>query len=114
MVEPTSILNTKAFDMKSASMLPGWQAELKGVQHTPETEEYGISSFVYRSQKPFHPDRLEALLNCGPLPGVLRSKGFAWVASDHLVSVEWAHAGVYTALKAGYTWLPLGYARRNW
>merc|ERR1740138_916376 len=61
-VNPKLLLNTKTFDLKSASMLPGWEAELKGVQHTPETEEYGISSFVYRNDRPFHPERLEELL----------------------------------------------------
>jgi hypothetical protein len=44
----------------------------------------------------------------------MRSKGYVWVASDHLISVEWSQAGIYTALKAGYNWLPLGWARRNW
>ena len=56
------LLNTKTFDLDSASMHPGWQVELSGVAHTPETEEYGISSFVYRGDRPFHPDRLEELL----------------------------------------------------
>jgi hypothetical protein len=108
------LLNTKSFDLSSASMLPGWQIELSGVQHKPETEEYGISSFVYRKDRPFHPDRLEELLKHGSLPGVMRSKGYIWVASDHLVSVEWSQAGNYTNLKAGYSWLPLGYAKRSW
>mmetsp|Transcript_18461 Transcript_18461/g.50691 ORF Transcript_18461/g.50691 Transcript_18461/m.50691 type:complete len:395 (-) Transcript_18461:141-1325(-) len=113
-VTPTSLLNTETFDLNSASMLPGWKAELSGVQHKPETEEYGIFSFVYRTDRPFHPDRLEELLRRGALPGVLRVKGYAWVASDHLVSVEWSQAGFATHLKAGYTWLPLGWARGRW
>jgi len=57
---------------------------------------------------------LEQLLKCGSLPGVLRSKGHAWIASDHLISAEWSQAGFATTLKAGYTWLPLGYARQSW
>merc|ERR1740123_1824330 len=113
-VDPTYLVNTKSFDLNSASMLPGWKAELNGIQHRPETEEYGISSFVYRNDRPFHPDRLEDMLTCGALPGVLRVKGYAWVASDHLVSAEWSQAGFSTTLKAGYTWLPLGYARQSW
>lgn len=113
-VNPKFLLNTKSFDLKSASMLPGWQKELAGVQHRPETEEYGIFSFVYRKDQPFHPDRLEKLLKDGTLPGVMRSKGYVWVASDHLISVEWSQAGVYTALRPGYSWLPLGWATRNW
>eukprot|EP00931_Biecheleriopsis_adriatica_P083447 TRINITY_DN5702_c0_g1_i3.p1 TRINITY_DN5702_c0_g1~~TRINITY_DN5702_c0_g1_i3.p1 ORF type:complete len:557 (-),score=97.86 TRINITY_DN5702_c0_g1_i3:85-1755(-) len=108
------LLNTKAFDMHSASMHPGWKREMDGVQHKPETEEYGIGSFVYRRDRPFHPDRLDQLLSCGPLPGVLRSKGCAWSASDHCFAVEWSQAGAYTSLRAGFTWLPLGYARQQW
>jgi len=99
-------------------MTPGWQAELNGSgpQHKPETEEYGISSFIYRKHRPFHPERLDKLLQSGTLPkeGVMRSKGYVWVASDHLISVEWSQAGVYTTLKAGYSWLPLGFARGQW
>mmetsp|Transcript_35625 Transcript_35625/g.65267 ORF Transcript_35625/g.65267 Transcript_35625/m.65267 type:complete len:570 (-) Transcript_35625:83-1792(-) len=113
-VKPQAILNTNAFDMHSASMLPGWKAELSGVQHTPETVEYGITSFVFRSFRPFHPERLVDILKSGSLPGVMRSKGTAWVASDHLVAVEWSQAGNFTALKAAQAWLPLGYARRSW
>mmetsp|Transcript_87122 Transcript_87122/g.154186 ORF Transcript_87122/g.154186 Transcript_87122/m.154186 type:complete len:564 (+) Transcript_87122:51-1742(+) len=113
-VNPKLVLNTQTFDMDSASMLPGWKAELSGVQHKPESEEYGISSFVYRKDRPFHPDRLQELLKRGPLPGVLRSKGYAWCASDHLIAVEWSHAGSYTALRGGFTWLPLGYCRQSW
>ncbi|CAE7211828.1 unnamed protein product [Symbiodinium microadriaticum] len=109
------LLNTKTFDLDSASMRPGWQTELSGVSHTPETEEYGISSFVYRSDRPFHPDRLEELLSrATPLPGVLRSKGYAWSASDHLLAVEWSQAGAYTTLRGAYRWLPLGMSRRTW
>ncbi|CAE7567966.1 unnamed protein product [Symbiodinium sp. CCMP2456] len=109
------LLNTKTFDLDSASMHPGWQTELSGVPHTPETEEYGISSFVYRSDRPFHPDRLEELLRrANPLPGLLRSKGYAWSASDHLLAVEWSQAGAYTTLRGAYRWLSLGMSRRTW
>jgi G3E family GTPase len=113
-VDPKALVNTKSFDMNSASMLPGWKAELHGIKHIPETEEYGITSFVYCNDRPFHPDRLDDLLKRGSLPGVLRSKGHAWVASDHLLSVEWSQAGFATTLRAGYKWLPLGSARQSW
>jgi len=91
-VSPQSLLNTRSFDMASASMSKGWIQEFTG-GHRPETEEYGISSFVYRAQRPFHPERLDRMLRRGfPLPGVLRSKGFFWVAADHEVAYEWAQA----------------------
>ena len=62
-VEPKEILNTKLFDFEEAQSSAGWQKELEGGTHTPETEEYGISSFVFRSQKPFHPERFWKYIN---------------------------------------------------
>jgi len=101
-------MNTHSFDIGAARMLPGWAAELlgKGSNHRPETEEYGISSFVYRSDRPFHPERLQNMLQEGaPLTGVLRSKGFVWSASDHSVSLEWSQAGVNMSLSPKGVWL---------
>lgn len=107
-VSPKSLMNTRSFDLESSSMLPGWAAELSGSgsNHKPETEEYGISSFIYHAERPFHPERLDRMLKDGaPLPGVLRSKGFLWSASDHCDSVEWSQAGVSVDLKPGPPWL---------
>jgi len=56
-IEPKQILNTALFNFEEAEQSAGWQEELSKEEHTPETEEYGISSFVYRSKKPFHPER---------------------------------------------------------
>jgi G3E family GTPase len=116
-VSPKLLMNTRSFDIGAASMLPGWAAELqgKGSNHKPETEEYGISSFVYRSHRPFHPERLQNMLQEGaPLTGVLRSKGFVWSASDHSVSLEWSQAGVNMSLSPKGPGLNLEEPRSQW
>lgn len=73
------ILDTGLFDYAKAQLAPGWIKELRG-EHVPETEEYGISSFVYRQPRPFHPERFATLLMQG-IPGAIRAKGFFWLAS---------------------------------
>ncbi|MBS61564.1 zinc metallochaperone GTPase ZigA [Salinisphaera sp.] len=85
------IVGTGRFDFDRAAMSAGWVRELQGV-HTPETEEYGISSFVYRRRQPFHPQRLLELFH-SDWPGVLRSKGWFWLATRPDFVGEMAQAG---------------------
>lgn len=73
------VLGTGRFDFVKAQLAPGWMQELRGV-HTPETDAYGITSFVYRARRPFHPARFHALVEQG-LGGVIRCKGFFWLAT---------------------------------
>jgi G3E family GTPase len=88
-----AVLDTGLFDYEAAESSAGWMRELEG-EHTPETEEYGISSFTYRTSEPFDAEKLWAFLNDGDnWQGVLRSKGFFWVAADHRIAYEWAQAG---------------------
>lgn len=90
-VETQRLLGTGAFDFAQAEAAPGWQKELAG-EHVPETEEYGIASFVYRARRPFHPGRLWTRIDAG-LPGVLRAKGFFWVANQPDLVGSWSQAG---------------------
>ena len=69
----------------------------------PETEEYGIASFVYRQRWPFHPERLARALE-DDWPGVLRSKGFFWLASRANVQGLWSQAGLSVTLEPLAPW----------
>ncbi|WP_250293333.1 GTP-binding protein [Streptomyces atroolivaceus] len=95
-VELSEVLGTGLFDLERAQQAPGWVRELNG-DHMPETEEYGISSTVFRSDRPFHPDRLWTLvtdgLDSGRYGQVLRSKGFFWLSTRPNVTGLWSQAG---------------------
>lgn len=91
-VPVSEIVNTGLFSMEKASRNPGWLKELRG-EHVPETEEYGISSFVFAADRPFDRGRLTALLESGDLRAVLRSKGFAWIEDSPKEVFLWSQAG---------------------
>ena len=98
------VLETGLFDYDKAENSAGWIRELEG-DHTPETEEYGISSFTYRTSAPFDAEKLWAFLNDDEnWRGVLRSKGFFWVAANHRVAYEWAQAGGVSTVNPMGTW----------
>lgn len=95
-VDLREVLGTGRFDLERAQQAPGWVMELNG-DHVPETEEYGISSTVFRSERLFHPGRLWAFvteaLDSGAFGQVLRSKGFFRLASRPQVTGLWSQAG---------------------
>ena len=86
------VMGTGRFDFARAEESPGWLAEIRG-EHTPETEEYGIGSVVYRARRPFHPTRFAEALKTGWPGNVLRSKGFFWLAAHPDAAGEWSQAG---------------------
>jgi G3E family GTPase len=80
-VPADAILDTGLFDFEKAHEHPMWAKELYGfADHVPETEEYGVTSHVYRAGRPFEPEKILAVLN-GELPGVIRAKGHFWIAT---------------------------------
>ncbi len=91
-VSPAKILNTGLFDFEKASQSPGWIQELQKEEHVPETDEYGISSFVYRRRRPFHPERLAEFMGDWP-EEVVRAKGIAWLAVREDVAASLSQAG---------------------
>ena len=86
-----NVLNTGLFDFDAAAQAPGWLRELRG-EHTPETEEYGIHNFVFRARRPFHPDRFLNVIE-NDMKGIVRSKGFFWLASRPRHAGSWSQAG---------------------
>lgn len=112
-VEPKEILNTKLFDFEAAQNSAGWQKELQAENHTPETEEYGISSFVFRNQKPFHPERFWKYLNDEYPSGIIRAKGLFWLASRPNDAINFSQAGGSSRLeKAGIWWASMPFSER--
>ncbi|MEM9199089.1 MAG: zinc metallochaperone GTPase ZigA [Pseudomonadota bacterium] len=98
------ILDTGLFDFERAHQHPMWVKELYGfADHVPETEEYGVTSYVYRARRPFHPERIMAVLN-GELPGVIRSKGHFWIATRPEWVAEFSLAGSLSSVTPLGTW----------
>jgi G3E family GTPase len=112
-VAPSEILNTGLFDFETAQSSAGWQKELEAGVHTPETEEYGIGSFVFRSPKPFHPQRFWDYLNSQYPSGVIRAKGLFWLASRPNDAINFSQAGGSSRIeRAGVWWASMPYADR--
>lgn len=98
------VLNTGLFDFEKAHDHPMWAKELYGfADHTPETEEYGVTSYVYRARQPFVPQKVMDVLN-GDLPGVIRAKGHFWLATRPDWVAEFSLAGALSSVKPLGTW----------
>jgi G3E family GTPase len=105
------ILGTNKFNLERAAAMPGWARELEG-KHTPETEAYGISSFVLRSVDPLHPKRFSDFMEAS-FPGLLRAKGYVWLASRPNWVLSYSRAGnVATHEPVGQWWAAV--PRERW
>jgi G3E family GTPase len=107
------VLNTGRFDYEKAQEHPRWFKELYGhADHTPETEEYGIRSFVYRAHRPFHPAKFHSFVNAA-WPGVIRAKGHFWLATRPDWVGELSQAGAQVRNEAmGFWWSSVPHT--NW
>ena len=96
------VLGTGYFDFARAQQASGWAQALAG-NHLPESEEFGITNFVYRARRPFHPARFHAFIN-GALPGVVRAKGYFWLATRMPWAGSWQLAGAVGRHEAAGFW----------
>ena len=93
-----AVMGTGLFDFDRAAEHPLWAKELYGfASHVPESEEYGIESFVFRARRPFDPARVHGVLN-GDLPGVIRAKGHFWLATRPDWAAEFSLAGAVSSV----------------
>lgn len=107
-----NVINTGLFDYEKAEASAGWIKELEN-EHVPETEEYGIGSFVFRSKKPFHPERFLSYLNQEFPQNIIRSKGLFWLASRPNQALIWSSAGgSCKADNAGVWWASMPFSER--
>lgn len=102
-VDLREVLNTGRFSFERASQSAGWLKEMRG-EHTPETEEYGINSFVFRARRPMHPGRYWEFIKRSIDSGVVRAKGFLWLATRHHDIGIYSQAGGSTMLSFGGHW----------
>jgi G3E family GTPase len=103
-VDVGEILDTGLFDFDKAHEHPMWAKELYGfADHVPETEEYGVASYVYRARQPFVPEKIHAFLN-GDMPGVIRAKGHFWIATRPDWVAEFSLAGALSSVAPLGTW----------
>ena len=97
-------MDTGLFDFEKAHEHPLWAKELYGfANHIPETEEYGVNSYVYRARLPFIPEKILKVLN-GNLPGVIRAKGHFWISTRPEWVAEFSLAGSQSSIKPLGIW----------
>jgi G3E family GTPase len=108
-----ALLDTGLFSEEKAQRHPLWYKELYGsAEHVPETEEYGIQSFVYRARRPFHPEKFKAFVDA-TWPGLIRAKGHFWLATRPDWVGEFSLAGAIARVSAmGHWWAAI--PKQHW
>ena len=113
-IDAKRILNTGLFDFEEAEESAGWIEELNKEEHTPETEEYGIGSFVYRTKLPFDPERFWHFFHAKFPSNIIRSKGLFWIASRPNQALIWGQAGESIRTdSAGLWWSSMPFSSRT-
>ena len=111
-VDINEVVGTGRFDFEEAESSAGWIQELEN-EHTPETEEFGIGSFVIRSKKPFHPERFLNFIQNDFPTNVIRSKGLFWLGSRSDQALIWSSAGgSIKSDPAGVWWASMPFSER--
>jgi G3E family GTPase len=98
------ILNTGLFDFEKASNAAGWLKTLRG-QESSEADSYGFGSFVFRARRPLHPGRFADFLQSAGSSGVVRAKGFLWLATRPSEMGTLSLAGKSCVLSPSGHWL---------
>ena len=112
-IDINEIINTGQFNFEEAEQSAGWLEELNKDEHKPETEEYGISSFVFRDKRPFDPEKFWNYIQKGFPLSVIRSKGLFWLASRPKQALIWGQAGgSLKADRAGVWWSSMPFKNR--
>ncbi len=101
-IDPRLILNTGRFDFERAAQSPGWRVKLREEIHS-ESDEFGITSVVFKARRPFHPARFWEALH-GDWPGVVRAKGMFWLATRLDRMGVWSQAGPVARIQGGNIW----------
>ena len=111
-IDYKEVINTGYFDFEKAEASAGWIKELEN-EHTPETEEYGITSLTFKHKEPFHPERLFNFLMENFPQGIIRSKGLFWLASRPDQALIWSSAGgSFKTDPAGVWWASMPFNQR--
>jgi G3E family GTPase len=109
-IDLNRVMGTGLFDLAAAEETDGWLDSL--VEYTPETEEYGISNFVYERRIPFHPERIYKVFS-KEWPGVIRSKGLFWLSTRLQMAGYWSQAGAMCQNRClGFFWAAV--PREHW